>query len=142
MKVSGSFALGLILMIGSTNLASAATKCVALNSSSRCTGSPNSFSEKVDWKATCNNIPITGVGVCSSTAGSKIGQTADSIAVGNTTDVNTYCWCKMTIPAVSRFVYVSRMPSAAVCSADCALICVNNVISDASFRAGMFSNLQ
>ena len=51
--------------------AHAVTKCVALNSSTRC--SAYATNGTTDWTGTCAGTPVSGVGVCSNTKGTTIG---------------------------------------------------------------------
>ena len=140
--------VGAMLCAITTTGAHAVTKCVALNSSTTCTSNYNSYYNKTDWAATCTtngvSTPISGIGVCSSTSGSSIGQTATKLDTSSTADENMYCWCKMTSPAVSRWVFPqlwSAVVTASDCSSLCAYSCAANVLTDASFMLAMFNSL-
>ena len=127
----------------------AVTKCVALNSSTTCTSNYNSYYNKTDWAATCitNGVstPISGIGICSnteeSTAGSLIYPTATEIDTSSIIYDNRYCWCKMTSPAVSRWVYNSSYSSADNCSESCTRNCAHSIHYTASFRSALFGSL-
>ena len=128
-----------------TTGAHAVTKCVALNSSSTtCTSSPSLYTRHTDWAATCTtngvSTPISGIGICTSTAGSGF-QTATELDVSRTVDENRYCWCKMTSPAVSRWVFYSSSPAAGYCARDCANLCAYYVQRNAAFRSALFGSL-
>ena len=138
---------GLVSVI-MTPPASAVTKCVALNSSTTCTSNYDSYYNKTDWAATCTTngviTPISGIGICSSTSGDSIGQTATELDTSFPEDENMHCWCKMTSPAVSRWVFPqlwSATVSANECSLLCAYSCAANVLTDASFMLAMFNSL-
>ena len=122
--------------------AMAVTKCVALNSSTTCTSSPSSYTGYTDWAATCTtngvSTPISGIGICSSTSGSSIGQTATKLS---TSDDNKHCWCKMTSPAVSRWVYNYSDASAGFCAQSCAKFCANYIQRYANLRSALFGSL-
>ena len=124
----------------------AVTKCVALNSSSTtCTYENPGFSA-VDWTSTCTTngvrTPIKGIGICSANARSSIGATLTGLTISSAADYNTYCWCKMTSPAVSpRWVFDSSYESADICAQLCASGCANSVPYNASFRSAMFGSL-
>ena len=126
--------------------AGAVTKCVELNSSTTCTSNYTAYYNKTDWAATCNtngvSIPISGIGICSSTQGTQY-QTAAELDRSSTLDENINCWCKMTSPAVSRWVYVSTPTYADGCFKLCAYYCANTIRiqSSTSFRSALFSNL-
>ena len=136
---------GAILCAITTTGAHAVTKCVALNSSTTCTSSPSSYTLHTDWAATCTtngvSTPISGIGICSSTSGSSIGQTATELDTSSTSDDNKYCWCKMTSPAVSRWVFTISNSSAGSCARICAYNCANRVQGFASIRSALFGSL-
>ena len=128
--------------------AMAVTKCVALDSSTTCTSDYSQYQYHTDWAATCTtngvSTPISGIGICSSTSESSIGQTATELDTSHIPDENMYCWCKMTSPAVSRWVFPqiwSPYVSASDCAMLCAYSCAGNVIDDASFVFAMFNSL-
>ena len=135
--------VGVITTVLTTTGAHAVTKCVALNSSTTCTSSPSSYTGHTDWAATCTtngvSTPISGIGICSSTSGSSVGQTATELS---TSDDNKHCWCKMTSPAVSsRWVFSYSDTSAVFCAQSCAKFCAINVRNLAAFRSALFGSL-
>ncbi len=125
----------------------AVTKCVALNSSTTCTSDFRSYYNKTDWAATCTtngvSTPISGIGICSSTEGGSEGATATELDVSYTAGENVNCWCKMTSPAVSRWVFYFSSGSGenASCAANCAASCANRVKNRADFRSALFGSL-
>ena len=136
---------GAILCAITTTGAHAVTKCVALNSSTTCTSNSSSYTGHTDWAATCTtngvSTPISGIGICSSTSGSSVGQTATELDTSSTADENQNCWCKMTSPAVSRWVFRSSGPSAGLCARMCAYNCAGLVSGLASWRSALFGSL-
>lgn len=139
---------GAVLCAITATGAQAVTKCVALNSSTTCTSNNTDYQYHTDWAATCTtngvSTPISGIGICSSTQGS-VGQTATELDTSSTSDDNKYCWCKMTSPAVSRWVFFSSPPSAGMCAQHCADGCAYGCVSDvqffADFRSALFGSL-
>ena len=125
--------------------AMAVTKCVALNSSTTCTSNYSAYQYHTDWAATCTtngvNTPISGIGICSSTDGASANATATELDTSSTSDENVHCWCKMTSPAVSRWVRRNSYASAGYCARSCASICASNVRDIASFRSALFGSL-
>ena len=123
----------------------AVTKCVALNSNSTCTSNYNSYYNKTDWAATCTtngvSTPISGIGICSSTKGASQYATATELDTSPTADENLNCWCKMTSPAVSRWVFHTSNSSGGFCARLCAYYCAYSVQGTAAFRSALFSNL-
>ena len=126
--------------------AMAVTKCVALNSrSTTCLSDYSQYQYLTDWAATCTtngvSTPISGIGICSSKDGGSMGATATELDISSTVDENLNCWCKMTSPAVSRWVFYTSLMSAADCAWNCAYFCAHRVQSPEAFRAAMFGSL-
>ena len=136
--------IGAILCTITTTGAHAVTKCVALNDSTTCISSPTQYQYHTDWAAICTtngvSIPISGIGICSSTQGAGY-QTATELDTSTTSDDNRHCWCKMTSPAVSRWVFTASAPSAGACAQSCTAACATHVQGVASCRSVMFSSL-
>ena len=122
----------------------AVTKCVALNSSTTCT-SGDRGDNVADWTAICTtngvSTPIKGIGVCSSTDGGSMGDTAIELNISSSSEENIYCWCKMTSPAVSRWVFDRSLWSVSDCARDCTKDCVALVTNIDSFRSALFGSL-
>ena len=135
---------GAILCAITTTCAHAVTKCVALNSNTTCKYE-SSGTNVADWTSTCTtngvNTPIKGIGICSANAGSAVGATATELEMSSTADENVNCWCKMTSPAVSRWVLSYSSSSAGFCAQSCVDLCASNVRGSAVFRSAMFSSL-
>lgn len=51
-----------------------------------------------------------------------------------------YCWCRMTHPAISRWVF-RYSNNAAHCSDNCALSCAANAFSNVGLRSAMFNSI-
>ena len=134
-----------LLCIGTIPPATAVTKCVALNSSTTCTSDASSYYNKTDWAATCTtnggSTPISGIGICSSTEDASQYATATELDTSSTADENLNCWCKMTSPAVSRWVFYYSHTSAGDCTRFCVRNCAVRVRDNASFRSAMFGSL-
>ena len=63
----------------------------------------------------------------------RTGQDADGNDRG-------YCWCKMTHPAYSRWVFVSSY-SASRCASNCARDCGSSARNGAALRSGLFGSV-
>ena len=120
--------------------ATAVTKCVKLNSSTTCSTSSGEYGQS-NWSATCGGVSIQGVAFCGSQNGGSVGATTDAVTTSSTSDNNKYCWCKMTSPAVSRWVFYSADTSAGDCAHACAANCAYIARYPASFRSGLFGSL-
>ncbi len=126
--------------------AAAVTKCVALNpNNTTCTYNQNF--NTLDWSANCTangkNVKITGVAGCSSQYGGTTGEASATISTSSNVNDNKYCWCKMTSPAVSQWVYFYFYmgPSATSCAERCATDCSNALNGNVYFMNAMFNNL-
>ena len=124
--------------------APAVTKCVALNSSTTCTYEDPGLNV-AGWTSTCTtngvSTSISSIGLCSANAGSLTGATATELEMSSTADKNLNCWCKMTNPAVSRWVFNHSYGSAGSCAGNCASFCATRVQDNASFRSALFGSL-
>ncbi|MCQ2581946.1 MAG: hypothetical protein MJ170_03115 [Alphaproteobacteria bacterium] len=81
---------------------------------------------------------VKGIASCNGTNGTRNQSTTDNFSQ---TDKGQYCWCKMTEPAASRWVFRDDCHSAADCADMCADICGNNVQSATDFRSGVFGSV-
>ena len=128
-----------------TTGAHAVTKCVALNSSTTCTSASEQYLYRTDWAATCTtngvSTPISGIGICCSTEGASQYATATELDRSSTVNDNKYCWCKMTSPAVSRWVFSDSYGSLASCAVNCASVCAYRVRVYAAFLSVLFGSL-
>ena len=144
MKISKQFLIaGAMLCAITTTGAHAVTKCVALNSSTECTS--EDYYNRTDWVAMCTtngvSTPIIGIGICSSTEGASEYATATELDTSSTIDDNRYCWCKMTSPAVSRWVFNRSYETAGSCAWYCANYCAGSAQYSATHRRSMFGSL-
>ncbi len=122
----------------------AATKCVALNASTTCSG--GFITGRLDWTATCTtngtSVTVSGIGGCSSKDGGTMGTKSDILTEDAKSNVFKYCWCKMTSPAVSQWIFLRAEASTAsclyACGPGCAAVGLTNF---ADFRSAMFSDL-
>ena len=126
--------------------AMAVTKCVALNSrSTTCLSDYSQYQYLTDWAATCTtngvSTPISGIGICSSTDGSSTGQTATELDTSYTADKHLNCWCKMTSPAVSPWVFNLSFDSAGDCAHYCSWYCASVLQNFAVLRSALFGSM-
>ena len=126
--------------------ATKAYKCTKLRSySTEWTTTISLYAGKADWEATIDNITIKAVAACSNLSG-EYGKAYSGTAlptVSSTTDTtNVNCWCKMTRPAVSSWVYSYTYTSAGECLYGCARSCASRVRTDGSeFRHTLYSTM-
>ena len=118
--------------------------CVALSTSSSCSfGSGRGL----DWSGSCTTMGVStslrGVGICAATPGSW-GDTSDGLSLSRTLDDNVYCWCKLIIPAVSKWVvlgYGDGGRTYSECAMNCASSCAGNLNTVPSLRNTLLGNI-
>ena len=133
-----------IICVASIPPATAVTKCVALDRYATCSNN-SGLTGTTNWSATCKtsngpSVPVLGIGVCSNREGSD----ADTSAALNTSEdvtTHTHCWCRMTSPAVSNWVYYGQLNSGSECATRCSDLCRGVAMQYQSFRSAIFSNL-
>ena len=80
---------------------------------------------------------VSGVAVCNDTGGSfGVASNDEQYETGG-----VKCWCKMTHPAVSRWVFYGSFSSASDCAGACALDCGLYVRNASDFRSGVFGSV-
>lgn len=80
---------------------------------------------------------VSGVAVCNDTSGSYgVASNAEQYETGG-----VKCWCKMTHPAVSRWVFYDSDSSASDCADFCAYRCGYSVRYSSFFRSGVFGSV-
>ena len=80
---------------------------------------------------------VSGVAVCNDTGGTvNRASNSEQYETGG-----VKCWCKMTHPAVSRWVFRNSYSSASVCATYCALGCGDDVRARSDFRSGVFGSV-
>ena len=148
MKISKQFLIaGAMLCAITTTGAHAVTKCVALNShSTMCTSDETQYLGHTDWAATCTtngvSTPISGIGICSIvTPTSQYDYIATQLNTSSIVSDNKNCWCRITSPAVSRWVFLSSNTSAGDCAQACAYQCAEAIKRYPATRSALFGSL-
>ena len=118
-------------------------KCVSV--------SENNTLYKVDdaawtWSITFSYGTISGTSACLETGnGQSTGVYIDNLqekgqpVIGKETN-GKYCWCKLTNPSESAWVFNIARSSAADCASICARACGNNIKNDANLRKGLYQS--
>lgn len=109
-------------------MAPAATKCVLFTN---CTFGQSLYNQ-TDWVSQCNSVQIRGVAAC----GTSTGQKTENVSISDDTTKNVNCWCRMIIPAVSRWSFANTYSTAGNCARECVDQCaylgasphINNII--------------
>ena len=89
------------------------------------------------WEVTAPYGTLSGIAVCNSTAGSYAVATSTDFPTGTS---GVYCWCKMTSPATSAWVYFIGHSSASDCDSLCAFRCGYRGRDSSDFRRGVFGS--
>lgn len=134
----------LILLCVFCTSAYAVTHCVKLAANTVCTTSNDCYNTS-DCTVSCNNVPVTIIGRCSSTSGTADSSVAANISTSSTTSNNIWCWCTLVSPVTTRWVLRFQYSSASYCASQCGRGCRNAMIfdndSDKSFRSTLFNNI-
>ena len=132
-------ALGAIM---TASAGAAVKKCVALSTSSTCTGSLYPPSAVTDWFATCDDSTVVkGIGICGT---SNNGTNTTYITLDDSDNNNNICFCRMITPAVSTYwIWTKSFSDQATCLNDCAATCMRdfNNGSTGITRQGFLSSL-
>jgi len=104
------------------------------------------------WYATFSYGTIYGIAACLSTNNGKSmgGYVANLTDTNPDTNVTAsvvggerngqYCWCKMTHPAASSWVFRCDYGSPSYCASNCVYRCGDSARNDSSLRAGLFGS--
>ncbi len=114
----------------------AVVHCVKLAGLSGCSATfANNMSP--DWAASCSDdVKIEGVSACSE-MGRNIGETSNSITYAGDLFSNAQCWCKLTKPATSAWVFVRGFDDAMTCYESC-----NSACSDRNYLQEMAGGME
>ena len=94
---------------------------------------------KTDWTATFNYGNVAGSMACTADTGTRL--TVDETKNYSAGGTGTNCWCQMTSPAKSGWLYISSLGTA--CADKCAYICAQNVGTNrnaTSVRTSLFGS--
>ena len=102
-------------------------------------GSSSNASEHT-WTVTFPNYTISGIASCNEI----IGNDSSRVYSGNQNDIKQgtqgrYCWCRMTNPVRSAWIYNSARDSTDTCVERCASSCGANVRTNADYRRAMYA---
>lgn len=110
-------------------------------------GTANSYNPDLfEWSATFSYGTVWGIATCVDTSGTSntaVEELRDSngeIATGGER-TGKYCWCQLSHPAKSRWVFRAARSSVAVCGSSCAGYCSGDVRNNSAFRAVVFGSL-
>lgn len=121
------------------------SKCTALrDNSSSCTFGSGSG---LDWTGTCTTAGVStslkGIGICAATVGAFANNTtSDELSFSSTLDDNKYCWCRLVVPLVTRWVALGQSGRTySECAMNCASSCSSNLRTVSSFKNALLRNI-
>ena len=93
------------------------------------------------WSTTFPNYTISGISTCNETSG-----TWGTVYSGNPNDIKQEtsggnCWCRMTSPARSAWVFYATFPLETDCYGRCAYYCGSSIVEALTFRYNMFGSV-
>jgi hypothetical protein len=145
-KVMFSIIIGIILS-GTTTPTNATTMCITDDNTSiildpSIEGTEYTRNEATKtWTTTFPNYTISGIATCNSTGGTfATAYPQYNFDDNHVTSTGVYCWCKMTSPVRSAWVYNYEHSSASLCYSNCAYYCGRSVRSDSHYRGGVFGS--
>ena len=110
-------------------------------------GSTNAYNADLfEWNTTFSYGTVFGIATCVDTAGSSNQVVAElkssdgTVATGGERS-GRYCWCQMTHPARSRWVFRDAYGSVDDCRSGCAVYCGGNVRVRSGFRSAVFGSV-
>ena len=90
------------------------------------------------WTVTFPNYTISGISTCNNSSGTYgTAHPEYNFEPGEKTGI--YCWCRMTNPARSAWVYMYLYSSVSNCASSCAVNCGDNVRVESAFRRAMYA---
>lgn len=136
-----------LITVATVTESHAVTKCLALNSSTRCSGGTASVGT-IEWSANCSTgntaFTISGIAACSS-LNANSGTAANSLPTVTQSETDPegvkFCWCKTTSPVVSRWIKAnvpSEYTNLRNCLATCSTFCHDYILSMASYLYTIF----
>lgn len=80
-----------------------------------------------DWRVSHNpGMYLRGVGICAVTGASSQGTATTAVYRSNAYSYhNSHCWCKLTYPIESKFIYFKNYSSESDCVESCQVSCGN-----------------
>ena len=106
-------------------------------------GSGNAYNNEAGvWKTKFSYGTVTGISTCQSVKGSSTGDYSIGIMANGGENNGQYCWCKMTHPMASRWVFRGDAKTAADCRSNCTYHCAFYTKTEEVLRNGLFGSVQ
>ncbi len=121
----------------------AATRCIPDLTGMQCKPAWASEANLSEVESTCTNGSITTTvlmsAMCASDSYNTMGEIADQIHISPNPKENTYCWCRMLKPAVSKWVSIDMTTDCTIST--CINRCLLNGTGTPDFRNPIMQNI-
>ena len=139
---------GIVFIIAGTSMsdAMALSQCLKLSpTSGKCTETNVTY-KNVDAIVNCNGVSVSITTACAMTSGTADVTALDDITISSAAPANnTHCWCKVTSPVTTKWIYRYAYGSNTTCAYTCVRGCANAFLyaesQDVTFRTTAYSNL-
>jgi len=93
------------------------------------------------WTTTFPNYTVSGIATCNSTSGTY-GKAYPQYNFDNNhaSSTGVYCWCRMTSPVRSAWVFGYEFSTASGCAPYCANHCSDRIQLSTALRGGVFGS--
>ena len=91
------------------------------------------------YTSSLNTMDVSGHAACNEVSGTE--NVADGTLSTSTSDEGTNCWCAMSRPLVSDWVYSGAYSNDATCATSCATACANKVKTSTVFRTALYESI-
>jgi len=145
-KILLSIIIGVVIC-SNTTPTNATTMCITDDNTSIIldpnidgTGYTNNEATKT-WTTTFSYGTVSGIATCNSTSGTYAKAYPQYNFDNNyASSTGKHCWCRMTSPVRSAWVYRTANSSTVECASYCAGSCGNSVRTNSDFRGGVFGS--
>lgn len=93
-----------------------------------------------NWSGITDTTTVTGISHCGAT-GTNIGDVTSAVSLSSTATENLYCWCRMTSPVISHWVFSMQFASATNCDTYCVSSCAENFAGNKTFRTALINSI-
>ena len=137
---------GILACIVGIGTAGATTMCMTADTTAIIldpsgNGTDSSHPTSNTWSVTLRNGNIvSGISTCNSTSGSWATAFPEYNDVFSQGTSGVHCWCRMTKPVRSAWVFRDSRSSASECASNCAVYCGDGVRALADFRRSVFGS--
>jgi len=145
-KVMFSIIIGVVIC-GTTTSTNATTMCVTddnnsiiLDPSKQGTEMRHDRPTKT-WTTTFSYGTVSGIATCNSTSGTyPAAYPQYNFDNNHASSTGVYCWCRMTSPVRSAWVFNAKRESESDCASACSYRCADRTMSAQTFRESVYGS--